>query len=115
MLAMLPMRGVMALEQTACETHDEGSQLMQDHSMHRMHGMADDAQAEPGAQEDCCCCDTATSCMNDCGAGFSISFITQPAVALPDANKPVYRSLVNLDLVFADPAPPVRPPAHLQI
>jgi hypothetical protein len=115
MLAMLPLRSVMALEKASCEMHAQDTQLMQDHAMHMMHSMVDHMQMDISVEEDCCCCDSAMSCSNDCGAGLNVSLITQPAVALPEINKPVYRAQVNHRLVYTDLSPPVRPPAHRQI
>ena len=115
MLAMLPLRSVIALEQTSCEMHEQDTQLMQDHAMHMMHGMVDDAQVDISAQEDCCCCDSAMSCSHDCAAGSSVSLILQPADVPPAVNKHVYRSQVDNKLVLTDLSPPVRPPAHFQI
>ena len=61
MMAMLPLRSVIAFDQSSCEMHDQVSMEV-DHSAHSMHAMSDAAQ--PGADEsnNCCCCDSDMKC-----------------------------------------------------
>ena len=114
MMVMLPLR-VMAFTQTSCEMHDQSSQAMEGHGMHMMHQMDEAVQTDADESRNSDCCDNDTSCTGDCGLGMSLSFITPPAVMLPVVNKAAFNSLVNNNPVLRDPAPPVRPPANLQI
>lgn len=115
MVVMLPLRSVMVFAQTTCEMHDLASQVANDHDMHVAHSMIEDTDEFAHDTDDCCCCDSAMNCVSDCGVGMSASFITQSGIALPALNENVFRTLVNDNLVFRDLAPPIRPPAYLQI
>lgn len=113
MMVMLPLRGVMASSQSTCELHDEASQQVMDHDMHKAHMMAEDAGMDTDESNDCCCCDNGMKCTSDCGIGTSVSFITQSTITVPAQNETAFRTHVNNNLVFRDPAPPIRPPASL--
>jgi hypothetical protein len=115
MMVMLPLRSVMALAQTTCEMHGQASLEMEGHSMHTMHMMNEDAQADNGATQNRDCCKSGKTCTGDCCIGISVSFITQSAVLLPEFNEAAFNPLVNNSLVSRNLAPPVRPPANLQV
>lgn len=114
LMVMLPLRGVIALDQSACEMHDEASEEMVDHSLHAMHLMAEGAQMDADESQNCCS-DLSMNCNSDCGIGMSVSFLMQSAIAVPAQNETTFRTHVNNNLVFRDIAPPIRPPASLQI
>jgi hypothetical protein len=113
MLAMLPLRSVMAVVESTCELHDEVSQGAIDHDMHMVHMRLDDASIDTAESSDCCCCESSMKCTSDCGIGTSASFIAQSAVLIPALNETVFQTHVKNDLVFRDLAPPIRPPASL--
>jgi len=115
MMVMLPMRSVMAFVETACEMHDQASQVVENHSAHMMHQMDEDVQIDADESQNNDCCDSDISCTGDCSTGISVSFITQSAVMLPVWNKTAFNPLVSNNLVFRDLTPPLRPPANLQI
>lgn len=115
MIVMLPLRSVMAFAQTTCEMHGQASLEMAGHSMHMMHLMTGDAQAGNSASQNGDCCKSGKTCTGDCCVGISVSFIMQSAVLLPAFNEAAFNPLVNTSLVFRNLAPPVRPPANLQI
>jgi hypothetical protein len=114
MMVMLPLRGVIALDQSACEMHDEASEEMVDHSLHTMHLMTEGVQMDANESQNCCS-DLSMNCNSDCGIGMSVSFLMQSAIAVPAQNETAFRTHVNNNLVFRDLAPPIRPPASLQI
>jgi len=113
MMVMLPLRGVMAVDESTCELHDQASQGVMDHAIHMAHVLAEDAGVDTAESSDCCCCDNNMRCTSDCGIGTSVSFISQSAFTLPASTETAFHTHVNNDLVFRDPAPPVRPPASL--
>jgi len=79
-----------------------------------MHLMAEGAQMDADESQNCCS-DLSMNCYSDCGIGMSVSIIMQSAITFPVQNETVFRTHVNNDLVFRDIAPPIRPPASLQI
>ena len=85
MMVMLPMRGVIALDQSACEMHNEASQEVVDHSLHAMHLMTEGAQIDANEPQDCCS-DLSMNCNSDCGIGMSVSLIMQSAITFPVQN-----------------------------
>ncbi|MBT8129278.1 MAG: hypothetical protein KJP10_04745, partial [Gammaproteobacteria bacterium] len=99
--------------QAPCDMHESASHEMGDHSMHMMHQMDESAQVEIAVSHDCC--DSATHCGSDCGININVSFITQSVFALPALKKAAIHTSINSNLVFRELAPPIRPPAHLQI
>ena len=115
MMVMLPLRSVMAVAHTACDMHDQASQVVEDHSMHMMHQMNEQAQMDAGKSQDSDCCDSEISCSADCGIGMSVSYIAQSTVMLPALYETAFNPLVNNNLVFRELTPPTRPPANLQI
>jgi len=115
MIAMLPLRGVIANDKSTCELHDEVSPEVMSHAVHMAHIMADDAGIDADESNDCCCCDNGMKCTSDCGIGTSVPFISQSAITLPAVNQTAFRIHVTNDLVFRDLAPPIRPPAYPQI
>lgn len=114
MMAMLPLRSVIAFDQSSCEMHDQASMEV-DHSAHSMHAMSDAAQPESDQSNNCCCCDSDMKCSSDCGMGMSVSFLAQSVHTLPVLNQAAVRTHIDNSLVFRDLAPPIRPPASLQI
>ena len=114
MMVMLPLRGVIALDQSACEMHNEASQEMVDHGLHTMHLMTDGVQMDANESQNCCS-DLLMNCTSNCGIGMSLSLIMQSAITFPAQNETAFRTHVNNNLVFRDLAPPIRPPASLQI
>ena len=114
LMVMLPLRGVIALDQSACEMHDEASEKMVDHSLHAMHLMAEGVQMDADETQNCCS-DLSMNCSSDCGIGMSVSFLMHSAITVPVQNETAFRTYVNDNLVFRDLAPPIRPPASLQI
>jgi len=113
-MVMLPLRGVIALDQSTCEMHNEASQEVVDHSLHEMHLMTEGAQIDTNESQNCCS-DLSMNCNSDCGIGMNVSFIMQSAITFPAQNETAFRTHVNNNLVFRDLAPPIRPPASLQI
>lgn len=113
MMLMLPLRGVMAVDETTCELHDQASTEVMGHNMHMAHLTADDVAIDAEQSNDCCCCESSMNCTSDCGIGTSVPFISQSAIILPALNETAYHSHVDNDLIFRDLAPPVRPPASL--
>ena len=114
MMVLLPLRGVMALDQSACEMHNEASEEVVDHGSHAMHLMVEGAQMDADETQNCCS-DLSMNCNSDCGIGMSVSFFMQSAITVPAQNETAFRTHVNNNLVFRDLAPPIRPPASLQI
>ena len=114
MMVMLPLRGVIALDRSTCEMHNEASQEVVDHRLHARHLMNEGVQMDANESQNCCS-DLSTNCHNDCGIGTSVSFIMQSAITVPAQNATAFRTHVNNNLVFRDLAPPTRPPASLQI
>lgn len=114
MMVMLPLRSVMALDQSACEMYNEASQEVIDHSLHAMHLMDEGVQMDADESQNCCS-DLSINCNSDCGIGMSVSFIMQSAITFPAQNETEFRTHVNNNLVFRDLAPPIRPPASFQI
>ena len=112
MMVMLPLRGVVAFEQTECDMHDQAAQMMHDHSMHQL----DDAmQVDVAESENCCCCDTDTLCTMDCGIGTGASIIVQSVPMMPSLSGSVLHPSIDHNLVFRELSPPIRPPSSLQI
>lgn len=114
MMAMLPLRGVLAFDLSACATHEQASQAMEAHHIHMTDRQNDTAQTDT-AESECCCCDSTMKCSNDCGIGASLSFIAQQAITVPALTGSAFNFNPDSNLVFRDLAPPVRPPAYLQI
>ena len=114
MMAMLPLRSVIAFDQSSCQMLDQVSMEV-DHSAHSMHAMSDAAQPESDELNNCCCCDSDMKCSSDCGMGAGVSFLMQSAVSLPVLNQAALRTHIDNTLVFRDLTPPVRPPASLHI
>ena len=114
MMVMLPLRGVMAFDRSACEMHNYASEEVVDHSLHAMHLMTEGVKMDADESKNCCS-DLSKNCYSDCGIGMSVSFITQSSITIPAQNKTAFRTHVNNNLVFRDLDPPIRPPASLQI
>ena len=113
MLAMLPLRNVMAADESTCELHDQASMELADHGMHMAHVMIEDIAIDAEESNDCCCCAGSMSCTSDCGIGTSVPLISQSAMNLPLSNGTAFYTHVSNNLVIRDLAPPVRPPASL--
>ena len=111
MMVMLPMRGVLALTQAACDMHETASHAAGDHSAHEMHHAVESVQTETADATDCC--DSAAHCGGDCGMGTVFSFIAPSVISVPSTTGPGVRSRVTDHLVAREIAPPVRPPAYL--
>ncbi|UCB56059.1 MAG: hypothetical protein JSW45_05890 [Thiotrichales bacterium] len=110
MMVMLPLRGVVAFEQSECDMHDQSAQMVHDHSMHQL----DDAmQMDVAESENCCCCDMDKQCAMDCGIGASASIIVQSVPTMPSLSGSVVLASVDHNLVFRELSPPIRPPASL--
>ena len=107
-LAMAPLRGVMAMG-ADCDM-SAGSQAMADHTMHAMH-MSDDAS--PANEPQNCCNDSTVACTSDCGAGMNYPFITQDAMTAASIDHSRLVARVHSDLLVRAPTPPIRPPAYL--
>ncbi len=115
MMVMMPLRGVLALTHTTCDMHDPASQVMDDHRMHMMHQVNEFVSMDVAESLECCCCDSAMQCGSDCGIGINASCITQSVFTFPSLNTTTFHTFVNNNLVFRELAPPIRPPANLQI
>jgi hypothetical protein len=115
LMAMLPIRNVMALEQVNCQMHDQSSIEMADHDMHAMHGMSDIADVDANEKQNCCCCDSSMSCNGNCSLGPGVSLFMQPAITVPAINGTRFQACINSSLVLTEYSPPVRPPASLKI
>ena len=111
MMVMLPMRGVLALPQAACDMHEMAFHAAGDHSAHEMHHAVEPVQTETANASDCC--DSATHCAGDCGMGTGFSFIAPSIISVPSSTGSGVRSRVTDHLVAREIAPPVRPPANL--
>jgi hypothetical protein len=112
MMAMLPLRSVLAISHGTCKMHHEVSREMMHHDMHTMHRVADDARIDTDESMDCCH-DSGMQCSSDCSMVMSFSVITPTAISLPVLNETAFRTHVISDLVIRDLAPPIRPPACL--
>jgi hypothetical protein len=112
MLVMLPLRTVLAIDQS-CQMHDQASQQPAEHHMHTGHIMPETDQDDTVASDNCCCCDSSMSCNFDCGIGMSASVIMQHALTVPVLNKSSFRTQVVNNLVFRELIPLTRPPAYL--
>jgi hypothetical protein len=115
LVAMLPLRGVQAIEQVNCQMQDQSSMEMIDYGMHAGHDMSDIAGIEADKQHDCCCCDNGMNCSGDCGMGIGASFIMQSTISVPVVNTTALRTQYNSSLASGTFSPPIRPPANLQI
>ena len=109
MMLMLPLRGALADNQTACQMHDEPYQEIVDHGM---HVVPEAAQLGAAVFHDCCS-DDEIACNSDCGMGMSVSFILQSIIDVPVLNKALPQTCVNNILVLRELPPPTRPPAYL--
>lgn len=112
LLVMLPMRAVLAIDQS-CQMHELGSQQSMGHHMHSGHTMPETDHDDAVASDDCCCCESTVSCSYDCGMGTSASVIMQHALTVPVLNKSSFRTQVVDNLVFRELVPLSRPPAYL--
>ena len=110
MMVMLPLRSVLAFDQTTCQMQGEASQEMVDHSMHMMFEVA---QVDTNEIHNCCSDSGMTCSNNDCGMGMSVSFIMESANPVPALTKTSLRTHVNNILVLRELTPPTRPPAYL--
>jgi len=115
MMAMLPLRGVMASVQSNCDMHEQATQHVHDHSMHMAHQVDQAVQQQAADSADCCCCDSAMQCATDCGIGSSVSIISLSSIVIPSLGAAVLRDHVATNLVFRELAPPIRPPANLLV
>jgi len=113
MMVMLPLRAVLAIDQSSCQMHGESAQQFKGHHMHLRHMMSEAVQTDVADSHDCCCCESSVSCYYDCGIGMSASFIMQHAMTVPVLNKASFRTHVENNLVFRELIPPTRPPAKL--
>jgi hypothetical protein len=115
LVAMLPLRNVMALEQLNCQMHDQSSVEVTGHDMHALHGMSASSDmaantSATNASDDCCCCDNGMKCNGDCGLGLGASFIVQSGFTVPVINGTTFHVHDNNSLVVAEFSPPIRPP-----
>jgi hypothetical protein len=115
LLAMLPLRNVMALAQVNCEMHDQSSIEMIDHSMHAMHSSSSIDNRDAVVADNCCCCDNGMDCTGDCSLGLSASLIMQPVITVPTINQSRLQTFISTSLVLREISPPVRPPENFQI
>lgn len=115
LMALLPLRNVMALEQVNCQMHEQSSIEMTAHGMHAMHDMSGIADVDANEQHNCCCCDSGMSCSGDCNLGLAVSFIMQPAITVPEIDGTTFHASINSPLALTEFSPPIRPPASLQI
>jgi hypothetical protein len=114
MVAMLPLRSVLAISHDTCKMHHEASAEITGHEMHAMHGESGDTRMDTDESMNCCH-DSSVKCSSDCSMGMSVTVITPVAVTLPVLNETALRTHYISDLVVRDLAPPVRPPANLLI
>lgn len=115
LVAMLPLRNVMALEQLNCQMHEQSSIEVTGHDMHAMHGMSATSDVVANTSDDCCCCDNGMQCNGDCGLGLGASFIVQSAIVVPVINGTTFHAHDHNTLVIGEFSPPIRPPQNLPI
>jgi len=118
MMVMLPLRAVLAIDQSSCQMHDEtdqhsSAQQSTVHHKHLGHMMFDADQNDVADSHNCCCCDNSASCNYDCGIGMNASIIMQQGMTVPVLNKASLRTHVENNLVFRELIPLTRPPAYL--
>lgn len=113
LLAIAPVRGVMAANFSGCEM------MVDDASLHssmtgmdsRMAGHSPMVDQNKTKVPDCC--DNKMACNNDCVTGLSVSVITQPAFHIPILHTVNIRTLTHPASIFREQTPPARPPAIL--
>ena len=113
LLVMLPLRSVIAFEQTACDMHDQAEQAVHHHGEHSAHLAAALIEQDDAVLQDCCCCDSDRHCAADCGIGAGSSFIAQSILMIPSTGGSLFQAPSDNTLVFRALSPPVRPPAYL--
>ena len=113
LLVMLPLRGVIAIEQSTCDMHDRAAQAMHDHGEHSAHLAGAMSDHDDDGLQDCCCCDSDRHCITDCGIGAGSSFIAQSVLLIPSTSGSSFQAPTDNTLVFRALSPPIRPPAYL--
>ena len=113
LIAVMPLRAVMALGQSDCQMHDLSPQQAAAHHVHADHAVLDKDQHSVVTVDDCCCCDSSMSCNSDCGVGVLAAAIMHTPFTVPAINKSSFRTRFENTLVFRELIPLTRPPAYL--
>ena len=110
MMVMLPLRSVLAFDQTSCQMQHETPRMMVDHSSHMM---PDDVQGNPDKAHNCCS-ESGAACNNNCSSGMNLSFVFQKPVLITANYNSMLVANTSNDVLFRATTPPIRPPAYLQ-
>lgn len=118
LLMFAPLRSVMAMQQSHCDTGDSTIEVSTTASVSKMHAMHDmsamslpDSSNQNSEQSSHQCCSDGNTCANDCDMGVAVSLLIQTSIYAPLFINVAEAENISSSPIIRELTPPSRPPA----